>query len=630
MAMPSRSSLLRALVSGALFAVACGRPETGPPPGPGETPPDAGGAPARFAAFASSFTRDALALSPPTATLYGLHRHRDVATGSEVRLDRELDDFSSDATAFKIRFYRAAFATLDREFPPASLSEEDRVDRRILASQCRLALLELEQTRAIATNPTLAIESIGTALFFPAVVDYAPLAERAQDVLARLEKVPAFVDQAIAALGDGPLVHVREAIDENEGNRDVLQNALPALFPERSDLRPRFEAARARAVEAIDRMRAYLLEAAARRPAGDWRLGPELYRQKFRATFGDGVEPRDVLRRAQESLALLREEMRLAAEPLHETYFAGHQGHSRLRDPRARADTIVREVLARIGKNHAPRDRLVEAIRSDVARISDFLEAHAIVSTTRPARLTVTETPRFLRGVYGVAGLHAAPPLEPDLPSFYYVTPIPADWTESKAEPKLREYNRSKLLLLSIHEALPGRATQLEYANRVHPEWRRVVRGVYGDGAYVEGWAQYAEEMMLEQGIADPDDPGMALTFKMEELRIAANAIIDIRLHTEGMTDKQAIDLMVRDTFQERAEAERKLLRARLTSCQLTACFVGWEAWRRLRQEVEAARGASFDLRAFHDEALTQGAIPLDALRTLLLGDEVGGAAPAR
>ncbi|HKN47784.1 MAG TPA: DUF885 family protein, partial [Candidatus Polarisedimenticolia bacterium] len=217
-----------------------------------------------------------------------------------------------------------------------------------------------------------------------------------------------------------------------------------------------------------------------------------------------------------------------------------------------------------------------------------------------------------------------------DLPSFYYVTPIPADWTESKAESKLREYNRSKLLLLSIHEALPGHYTQLEYANRVHPEWRRLVRSVYGDGAYVEGWAQYAEEMMLEQGIADPDDPGMALTFKKEELRIAANAIMDIRLHTEGMTEKQAIDLMVRDTFQERAEAEGKLRRARLTSCQLATYFVGWSAWRRLRQEVEAARGASFDLRAFHDEALAQGAIPLDALRMLLLSDEVGGAAPAR
>src|SRR5207245_4874586 len=125
------------------------------------------------------------------------------------------------------------------------------------------------------------------------------------------------------------------------------------------------------------------------------------------------VEPQAVLREAQESLALLRDEMRLAAEPLHETYYAGHQGHSRLTDPRARADTIVREVLARIGRNHVARDRLMEAIRGDVARVTDFLETHPIVSMTRSANLRIIETPGFLRGVYGVAGLHAAPPLEP-------------------------------------------------------------------------------------------------------------------------------------------------------------------------------------------------------------------------
>jgi len=144
---------------------------------------------------------------------------------------------------------------------------------------------------------------------------------------------------------------------------------------------------------------------------------------------------------------------------------------------------------------------------------------------------------------------------------------------------------------------------------------------------HVEGWAQYAEEMMLELGIADRSDPSMDLTFKKEELRIVANAVLDIRLHTAGMTDRQALDLMIRDTFQERAEAEGKLRRARLSSCQLATYYVGWQGWRRLRRDAEAARGASFDLRAFHDEVLSYGAIPLGALRRLVLG-EAGPTAP--
>src|SRR5206468_8184068 len=135
---------------------------------------------------------DSLALSPPAATLAGLHRHTDPATGAEVDLDRLLDDFSIEGTAAKIRFYRGTLETLDREFPAVSLPEQERIDRNIIASQCRLALVDLVKVRAAETNPTVAVESIGTALFFPVVFEYAPVADRAADVLARLRAVPAF------------------------------------------------------------------------------------------------------------------------------------------------------------------------------------------------------------------------------------------------------------------------------------------------------------------------------------------------------------------------------------------------------------------------------------------------------
>src|SRR5712692_5364577 len=526
MLMPSCPSLWIALLGSALLAAACARPQPGPPSASRATGDQGGDAAARFAAFAEGFTRDALALSPPFATLAGLHAYRDAERGVEIDLDRELDDLSPEATARKIRFFRSALLTMERDFPADALPEQERIDREILESQCRLALFDLERIRSIETNPTQAVESIGTALFFPVVLEYAPREERARDLMARLEKVPSFVDQAIAALSNGPLVHVQDALDENEGNRDVMEQALPALFAQGAVPDVGFEAARRAAREAIDRFRAFLQTAAKERPAGEWRLGPDLYREKFRAYFGEGLEPQDLLREAEESLGRIREGMRAVAEPLHDRWFPAHKGHRGMKDAKARTSTIVREVLGHIGEDHVPRDRFFGAIRGDLDRIAAFLETHPIVSRTRHDNLKIIETPPFLRGVYGVAGLHAAPPLQPDLHSFYYVPPIPPDWPADQAESKLREYNRYKLLLLSIHEALPGHYTQLEYANRVRPEWRRIVRSVYGSGAYVEGWAQYAEEMMLEQGIADRGDPAMDLTFKKEELRIVANAVL--------------------------------------------------------------------------------------------------------
>src|SRR2546425_1064511 len=141
-------------------------------------------------------------------------------------------------------------------------------------------------------------------------------------------------------------------------------------------------------------------------------------------------------------------------------------------------------------------------------------------------------------------------------------------------------------------------------------------------------WAQYAEEVMQQQGFHDGADPRMALTFRKEELRVLANAILDVRLHTLGMTDRQALDLMIKDTFQERPEAEGKLRRAKLSSTQLPTYFVGWQAWRRLRRDAEArADDASLNLSAFHDRVLSYGAVPMGALRRLVLEEDVASRA---
>jgi uncharacterized protein DUF885 len=330
----------------------------------------------------------------------------------------------------------------------------------------------------------------------------------------------------------------------------------------------------------------------------------------------------EVLRDAEAGVRRVRSEMLALATPLHGQWFPGHGKHDVIKNPDARTSTIVRETLDRIGRDHPARDRLFETIEADLREIAAFLEREPIVSLTRHDNLAVIETPPFLRGIYGVAGLNAAPPLEPGLKSLYYVTPIPKDWTDERADSKLREYNRYKLLLLSIHEALPGHYTQLEYANRVQPEWRRVLRSVYGNNAYIEGWGQYAEEVLLERGIRDGSDPRMILTFRKEELRVLANAILDVRLHVLGMSDQEAMDLMMKSTFQEKTEAEGKLRRAKLSSTQLPTYFVGWRAWRALRRDAEARRGTSFDLRAYHDEVLGYGAVPMEALRRQVLGTE--------
>jgi uncharacterized protein (DUF885 family) len=225
-----------------------------------------------------------------------------------------------------------------------------------------------------------------------------------------------------------------------------------------------------------------------------------------------------------------------------------------------------------------------------------------------------------MRGIYGVGGAVFAPALQPQLATFYWVTPIPASWSAERADAKLREYNAYKMLDLTMHEGIPGHVAQGAYANLLTPEWRRLLRVVYGNTPYVEGWAVYGEHvMMYDAGVNGGDSVKMRLTDLKGMLRIYANVIIDIRLHTMDMPEDSAVALMMREAFQERPEAEAKLQRAQLDYVQLNAYLAGEEEWTRLRRDVERREGADFDLCRFHDTALLYGPVPMPAVRRLYM-----------
>jgi hypothetical protein len=265
------------------------------------------------------------------------------------------------------------------------------------------------------------------------------------------------------------------------------------------------------------------------------------------------------------------------------------------------------------------RDSLEVQARRDVDMLGAFVRDKKLMSITDFSNVKVIPTPQFMRGIYGVAGAVFAPALEPKLSSFYWVTPITSDWSPARAESKLREYNKYKMLGLTIHEALPGHLVQGEYANRVTPEWRRLLRAVFGSGAYVEGWAVYAEHMMEQAGMNGGDSVKARLTALKAMLRVYTNVVIDAKLHTENMPVDSVVPYLVRESFQEEPEATAKLQRAQLDYVQLNLYPVGLHDWWNLRREAERTEGAAFNLCRFHDTVLSYGPIPVPAVRRLYL-----------
>jgi uncharacterized protein (DUF885 family) len=526
-----------------------------------------------------------LALSPVAATGTGYHQHNGIA------LDEKLDDYSAQGIDAQRQFYQG-FQTRIDALDPAKLDQEQKADLEIIKDNLGLALLDLNVIQSYKHNPTVYVELAGNALFNPYVLNYAPKEQRFQQIAKRLEAMPALFIQAKANLVDAPEVWNRVAREENEGNIDLIDKTLRAEVPEAQ--KANYTTAAGLALAALRDFNDFLANTLSKKTS-DWRLGPDNYAKKFQYVLATGKSPAQLLSEAEADLKTTRDEMAKLAAP-----------------------KTVKEALDEIARKHATPDTYMAEAKKTLEQATAFVREKGLLTLPAHGNLQVIETPEFMRGIYGVGGFNAAPALEPDLGAFYWVTPIPKTWPKDRVESKLREYNNFGLQELTIHEAMPGHYVQLDYANNVQPEARRLLRNVFGNTPYVEGWAFYTQQMMSEEGYLN-NSKELRLSFLKQALRALANTILDVRLQTMGMTDQQALDLMIQDTFQEKEEATAKLQRAQLSSCQLPTYYAGWKGWLAAREHYKARQGAAYSLRDFHERALKESGVPLPVLEGLLL-----------
>ena len=530
------------------------------------------------------FVLGTLALSPSNATGLGYHTHHGKS------LDDQLDDFSPSGIAASQTLLHDIETRITR-LDTTSLDAEQHADIDIIRDALGASRLELDEIQSYRHNPTTYVELIGNALYTPYVLHYAPAPERFRHIINRLSKIPALIRQSKANLQDAPEVWNRVARDENTGNIDLIDKTLRADCPAAE--RQLYDSTATAAIGALRDFNHWLEIELSKKPS-DWRLGKERYAKKFRFMLATGKTPEILLAEAQEDLVKARAEIARLAAP-----------------------KTVEEALHDVSNQHATASTFILAAKQALATATAFVKSKDLLTLPLNTNLEVIETPVFMRGSYSVGGFSPAPALEPKLGAFFWITPIPNEWPQTRIDSKLREYNDSGIQHLTVHEAMPGHYVQGEYANEVQPHARRLLRNIFGNGPYIEGWAVYSQQLMAEQGYLG-DTPGYRLTLQKQLLRVLANTILDVRLQTMGMSDQEALDLMTKDTYQELEEATTKLQRAKLSSCQLPTYYAGYKGWLAVRDYYQAQRGSAFSLKEFHEQALRQGSVPLPILNQLL------------
>jgi uncharacterized protein (DUF885 family) len=470
------------------------------------------------------------------------------------------------------------------------LDADDRLDLRILIQGAKAALFELEDERPWQYDPNFYIRQAGESVAGLLKRDFAPAASRFESAVRRIEAFPAYFEQAIHNLVRMPQPHVQVGLLQVDGLSQFLEDTFLAQVEAQAP------AVAERARKAVDEATTALvafekhLKQATHKPGGEWRLGEELYAEKLALAVGPGITPAKLMEWAKGALREHRARMEEVAKRM--------------------GASSVKEALARLEADRPTRDEMLERCKGYCAELQSFLESHDLVTMPDNGDLRIDLTPEFNRGVPGAS---CDPPgvLEAHLPTFFYVTPIPESWSAEQTDDYLREYNDWQLRILSIHEALPGHYVQLWHANRNG----RLIPNALWNGAFAEGWAVYSEQFMLEAGVSD--DPRHELGQLKFWQRAALNAMIDVGLHAQNMSEEEALRLLLEEGFQTKKVAEEKIRRAQVTSVQLSTYFVGWQQIVRLREEQKAARGDSFRLREFNDALLAHGTPPLPFVREL-------------
>jgi uncharacterized protein (DUF885 family) len=420
-----------------------------------------------FEQLVDDFVFGTLALSPTNATGVGYHVHR----GSN--LDDMLDDFSPEGIAAARALQSDIEARIAR-LDTAALDPEQRADIDIMHNALGASRLELDEIQSYRHNPTVYVELLGNGLYSPYVLQYAPAPERYRHIINRLLKVPELIRQAEANLQDAPEAWNLVARDENAGNIGLINTTLRDNCPPGE--RMRFDQAAVPAIAALEAFNHWLADTLGEKRS-DWRLGKERYAKKFRLTLATGKTPEALLTEAEADLIKVRADIASLAAP-----------------------KTVEQALADVASRHATAATYMGSAKQALTTATAFVRSKDLLTLPPNANLEVIDTPAFMRGIYGVGGFNSAPALEPKLGAFFWVTPIPSTWPQARIDSKLREYNDSGVQHLTVHEAMPGHYVQAEYANELNPRSRLLLRNIFSNGPYVEGWAVYSQQLMADQG----------------------------------------------------------------------------------------------------------------------------------
>lgn len=522
--------------------------------------------------------------SPTAATAAGLHTY-----------DAKLDDLSATAVAnriAKLKTFQARLAAVKTQ------TADDAVDAEFLASQINAEVYDLETLQTWKRNPMHYIELAGGAVDGLMKRDFAPPQARLQLVTARLKQLPSAYEAMQANVSNPPKEFTDLAIRMTKGTVQFLEKDVAAWATEASSgdatALAEFKKADEAALTALKTAAAWLSSDLKAASKGDYSIGADAFSKKL--LYEEMVD------------IPLNKLLAIGEANLEKDYRKFLEVADRI-DPKK----TPAQVMASLSSEHPSAERLLPATKQTLAGIRKFLVDKKILNLPNEQLPIVRETPPFARNG-SFASMDSPGVLEAKAnEAFYYVTPPEKDWDAKHTEEHLRLYNKPVMDVITIHEVFPGHFTQFLFSK----QYPTKIRQLLFTSSNAEGWAHYAEQMMVEEGYG-LNDPKLALAQLSEALLRDCRYIAGIKLHTEGWTVQQATKLFMEKGFQERANAFEEARRGTYNPTYLYYTLGKLQIYK-LREDYRQAKGIEYSLINFHDAFIKVGPMPLKLVRKIML-----------
>jgi len=526
---------------------------------------------------------------PTHATLDGIHTHDDLL--------EDLSRHTIESEAHALAGYLRRLDEIDKD----ALTAVEKLEHRMLTSQLQARMFDLEVVHTWERNPQYYADLLASSLAGQTLFSHAPAPERARRVLSKLRQTPRLIQAARDNIKEPPGIFVKVGMETMRGALTFIDEELPRAFSDVDDLHLLGDLADAQteASHAVGAYIEYLEKEVAPKARASFRLGRDKFEQKLRLEEGLSIPVDRLLSIATRELKATQEAFKTIAGRLNG------------------GDPIA--AWAKTKAEHPAPGELVKVGREQLDELATFLQRQPLITVPDGEEITVAPTPEFYR--WSFASMWTPGPFE-SKPSraYYYLTDIDPSWPADRQDEHLRDYNYPTLWSISIHEVYPGHFLHYQHLRRVESKARKSI--MFAPASFVEGWAHYCEQMMIEAGFGRRDY-GIQLGQLAESLIRLARFIVCIRLHAEDMSVEQGVRIFREEAFMEDASARREAERGTFDPTYLVYS-VGKLMLLKLRQDWKQQQGKSFSLRTFHDTLLAQGTAPFWLHRALMLGDESG------